>query len=398
MIFSKSFDGVQKGDIEDIVARAVPEGRELDYKQELPGNSDRDKAEFLSDVCSFANATGGYLLYGVVERRDNAGKPTGEPAGAPGLATFNADETILRLETMARDGIEPRIAGFRAKAVPGLNNGSALLAYVPISWARPHMVKGSSRFYSRGNRGKFQMDVYQIRTAFSESEQMGERLKAFRTRRILNVGERQNLPTELSRERAAWVLHLVPASALGPAAAVDILAARRDIQMLMPPGWRSAESSGERLNFDGYARTINGIAYVQLFRSGAIEAVETQVLNSWQDRRIPWPTMEREIVEAATGYFAALRRLEVAPPLFVMLTLLGVREFRICPEANAAQFFPTAGLDRSELKLQEVVTEDLDNVDAATLLRPIFDTLWQACGRERSLSYGAEGQFVVGQR
>jgi len=39
----------------------------LDYKRDVPGESDQDKKEFLADISSFANATGGDLIYGVDE-------------------------------------------------------------------------------------------------------------------------------------------------------------------------------------------------------------------------------------------------------------------------------------------------------------------------------------------
>jgi hypothetical protein len=43
----------------------VAEGRQLDYKEQLPISSDDDKREFLGDVTSFANTAGGDLIYGV---------------------------------------------------------------------------------------------------------------------------------------------------------------------------------------------------------------------------------------------------------------------------------------------------------------------------------------------
>ncbi len=61
-MINKSFDLIEKADIEALVANEVREGRTLDYKENLPGNSDGDKTEFLADVSSFANASGGYIL------------------------------------------------------------------------------------------------------------------------------------------------------------------------------------------------------------------------------------------------------------------------------------------------------------------------------------------------
>ena len=46
------------------------ERRTLEYKQELPLESDEAKREFLSDIASFANSGGGDILYGIVDERD----------------------------------------------------------------------------------------------------------------------------------------------------------------------------------------------------------------------------------------------------------------------------------------------------------------------------------------
>jgi hypothetical protein len=134
------------------------------------------------------------------------------------------------------------------------------------------------------------------------------------------------------------------------------------------------------------------ISYAQLFRNGSIEAVDSHLLN-FAPGKIPWPTLEREIAEQSAQYFDLLRRLDTRPPVAVMVSLLSVRGARI--ESERMQFPPTAQVDRNHLILPDVLAEDL-NPDVPSLLRPIFDTLWQACGRDRSLSYDANGNFLQG--
>ena len=69
-MIEKPFDQLVKDDIDGLVTNQVKEGRTTEYKQELPSGRDADKKEFLADVSSFANAAGGDLVYGVVEKRD----------------------------------------------------------------------------------------------------------------------------------------------------------------------------------------------------------------------------------------------------------------------------------------------------------------------------------------
>jgi predicted HTH transcriptional regulator len=67
------------------------EGRNLDYKQDLPrpkarreeGEDGRD--DFLIDATAMANSAGGVLIYGIEEERDGDGKKTGRPGKVLGL-------------------------------------------------------------------------------------------------------------------------------------------------------------------------------------------------------------------------------------------------------------------------------------------------------------------------
>ena len=101
--------GTPARDITEAVLRGlidaqVPEGKTIDDdKAELPGGSDSSKKDFLADLCSFANVEGGHLIYAMEE---SAGLPT----KLTGLMV-DVDQAILRLESMARDGIRPPIMG-----------------------------------------------------------------------------------------------------------------------------------------------------------------------------------------------------------------------------------------------------------------------------------------------
>lgn len=81
-------------DIEEITAdhiaslldNKVSERKVLEYKEELPQASDGAKKEFLGDVSSFANSSGGDIIYGIRDERDGTGKATGVPEAIVGFA------------------------------------------------------------------------------------------------------------------------------------------------------------------------------------------------------------------------------------------------------------------------------------------------------------------------
>ncbi|MCD6594362.1 ATP-binding protein, partial [bacterium] len=68
-MIAKNIDQISEEDLQALIDNSVLEGKTIEYKQSLPGNSDSDKKEFLADISSFANASGGDLIYGILEDR-----------------------------------------------------------------------------------------------------------------------------------------------------------------------------------------------------------------------------------------------------------------------------------------------------------------------------------------
>lgn len=154
LLNNKPFSLVEENDLLELISRQESEGKSLEFKRDIIGNSDSAKKEFLHDISSFANASGGFIIYGMEEIQGSA-------SGLPGISEINPDQEILRLENIIRSCIDPRIPGFSIRSIP-LSNGSNVIAlFIPKSWSSPHMVtlKGSSRFFTRNSAGKYQMDV-----------------------------------------------------------------------------------------------------------------------------------------------------------------------------------------------------------------------------------------------
>jgi predicted HTH transcriptional regulator len=107
-MIDKTLDTIQKADIDALVDGKKSERRTLEYKAELPGDSDDAKREFLSDISSFANSVGGDILYGVTDERDANGQATGRPEQAKGISSVNETAEQLRLENMMESHPELR--------------------------------------------------------------------------------------------------------------------------------------------------------------------------------------------------------------------------------------------------------------------------------------------------
>ena len=101
-MINKQIDKIELNDFNQLQSTAVSEGKTIEYKQQLPKNSDGDRKEFLADISSFASGSGGDLIFGISEEN-------GSPKSIDGVEVENVDEEIRKYESIIRDGIEPRI-------------------------------------------------------------------------------------------------------------------------------------------------------------------------------------------------------------------------------------------------------------------------------------------------
>lgn len=92
MRFGKPIEEFSSNLLDDLIRNDVSEDRDLDYKESLSDDKPDSHREFLYDASSFANASGGVLIFGITEKRDAAGHTTGEPDQILGLPGLNADE------------------------------------------------------------------------------------------------------------------------------------------------------------------------------------------------------------------------------------------------------------------------------------------------------------------
>ena len=383
-------DSIDESHLKALVTNGVRESRSLEFKAQLVWGTDSERREFLADISALANGGGGDLILGVKEDK-------GAASAVVGLDAFDPDNDKLKMENMIRDGIAPRIIGIRLRPVD-LNNGRrVVIVRVPNSLNRPHMVvlKNWSRFYSRNSAGKYQLDVHELRSAFVASESVMERVRQFRIERIDAILQ-GNTPVRLAG-RSYMCIHMIPISAFDPSFSFDIARVQEDRETLPPIGRRGWNSS---VNFDGLVfstptRVGRAIAYVQLFRNGVVEAVDSGRLAPLEphgqrpDKYIPSVAYERDIVRAVDDYTRLYKKYETPTPVLMELSVLNVKGFRM-----AADYVYDVGspIDRDHLILPDRLAESL-NFDAASFLRPCFDQIWNACGYDRSRNYDEKGNW-----
>jgi len=376
-----------------LIAAKTPEMKIIEYKSELPKFDDRDeKKEFLADVSSFANASGGDLIYGIIAK-------DGVPQHLKGLEIEEpVERKLMQLESIIRSNIEPKIPGLSLREIQINGDRYVIVIRVPRSWASPHMItlerKGDARFFSRFSKGKFDLDVSEIRTAFVLSETRVEQIKNFRIDRIGKI--RSEDTSVLLNKNPKVIIHIVPITAFDPTRTLldaSILEKNRvEFQQIIPG------SNGARANFDGYITCDNltGLcgSYVQVFRDGIIESVDAKLIKPESkavDGHLGFSgqRLDCHIYNSIRRYISAEKKLAIEPPFLIMLSLSGVSGYVIFGNGMG---YPGI-IDRDVLQMPDIMVESFDyNHDE--VMKLILDAVWNAAGYLESQSFDEERKWI----
>jgi hypothetical protein len=261
------------------------------------------------------------------------------------------------------------------------------------SWALPHVVKFQKhwRFFSRNSRGKYPLDVQELRVAFTLSDTIADRLKNFRSERLAKIVSGET-PIPLD-DNPKIVLHIIPFGAFDPSIRFDVSCLSDEDRFRLQPIHTS--QWGERHNFDGYLTYVpiseNGtsFSYMQFFNNGAIEAVNALII---ENKVIPrW--YEKDLINSLQRYLPVQKNIGVELPIVIMLTLLGVSGSTIDVYSPFGIMKPHK-IDRDDLLVPEVMIESFDLIKPAKVMKPVFDAIWNAAGWPRSLNYNEEGEWI----
>lgn len=393
-LFGRAIEDITEQHLQSLIDDEVTEGKSIDYKLELNLEKGDDKKEFLADVTSFANTAGGHLLIGI--------KPDGDRAvELRGMAATPEEQDRIKqqIENLLRDSIDPRLPPLQQRFVSLGSGNHILVLRIGQSWAGPHMVKTSSKFFARNSAGKFHLDTQQLRAAFAASDDLGRRMGAWKTERIGKIMANE-APWPLP-PGAKIIAHLLPQQAFVPGAAVDVLS----LKNLRPMGAsRLGGHNGTRPNLDGVSTSANArdqktcMTYLQVFRSGCVEAVDAWMLPPDEHTpgkdRIPSSAVENELIQFVAEALPHLKSLGIDGPTFACFSLVGVRGYRLAVSEQLRHWDAGAKLRPESLHLPEVLLDIRSTQDAATILRPAFDVMWNAFGWERSMNYDEDGRRI----
>jgi hypothetical protein len=390
-MISKRIADVGLDDLEALLGN-VREGKTIEYKRELPAHSDAEKVKLLKAVSSFANTSGGDLIIGLAADGDLASSITGLPL-------VESDSYRLRVEQVLASGLEPRLPKYEVHSVQIDQDRYALIIRATRSWLAPHRVTINGKFYGRTSAGSYELDVGELRSAFVQSATLAERIRQFRTDRIAKIAA--GVTAFRLLPGGTYVLHVVPFSAFESTAVVPI----GDVSQqphLFPPIARDSPPHWQ-INFDGFVTASNADgpskpqrSYVQVFRSGAIEALNSS-LTLGESNNIPLPTVLAATIKYAAKYAHSLQSIGIEPPYAVLASMVDVQGKKLL-HGFPDTFAGTEGLiiDQNQLHFGEAIFETVPKTqeEAARLLRSTLDHMANTAGLGASPCFDRNDKYV----
>ena len=156
-----------------------------------------------------------------------------------------------------------------------------------------------------------------------------------------------------------------------------------------------------RFNSDGLLRDApgsdwNSDGFLQLFRNGVIESVDsTMMIGRGQKDGLPSIKFVNDLVKFVAGACDIFRELDVQPPVLVLVSFVGIRgaPLLVSAEDIGGSAYYACPFDKDPLLRREVHLVDL-NADVRPALRVALDALWQAAGEQRCSFYATDGTWI----
>jgi hypothetical protein len=234
----------------------------------------------------------------------------------------------------------------------------------------------------------------------TEEEVLFHRMESFHRHRVETITTGQSPLGKCNG--GLLVVHLIPRSCVQDRPRLDGAKLKEHASSVPPLGGRGGSARFNVdgvLNYDG-SKTVR--AYSQLYRDGRLEAAMSEVafpLDRQQKDSVHClrdSICEEAMFNMVAGYLQFCKAIGLDAPVQMFSALIGCEGVRICTDLSFRDVSDHA-IDRSPAFLPNIEITSLD-AELKASLRPWCDTLWQACGMERSFNFTADGNLQERRR
>ena len=396
LISPNRFNEVNQGFFESLILNGIEENIHLDYKEQLGNN-----AEIAKDLSSFANSDGGIIIYGI---REEENKPTE-------IIPLNQPNLREKIDLIARNGIDPSL-DIRILPVDiniNGNRGQVFLIYIPRKYPILHQAKKKGKYYKRTEFTSSPMSNSEIRTAFNLAYKFEERINSVYQKRLndLNKGEYHiNIPSP-----ARLLIHMISIDALNLNESIELESIISNFKdYLKPPGCTFSKKIKRNLlglivSCGPDPTTSNFVGYVQLYRTGMIEAIDSSLLKPTRQlhgkhynrpvKKLGTWQLEKNIIDSCDMYLKTLEKIGVGLPIYLNVSFIHMKGYEISLIPYGSSFINS---DSEQAKKDEILLPrikiDSFGINFEDKLKTSFDIFWNEFNQPGSRNYDKNGRFI----
>ena len=359
-INGKSFMDCNEEDLQNLIDN--PDYREndyLDYKASfsflnIPKNDpDRTEhiAEFRSDVCQFANAEGGYLIYGIKDKKGQASEIVGIDIPGDNTDKFELERKNNLVPIM------PKIPSVKFKFIPLVSGKYVLVIAVTRDSYAPYIhLEGDHdfRIYKRVGNSKKALSYLELKNMFIQSRSLENDVLCYRRNR-LNYFRDHNDSID-GKALRFMLLHIIPETFTDSAYNQSVYQLMRSGKAKYSPMFSSMGCSGRPFpNVDGlryghYKNAskcfVNNNGIIECFLTLGAEYTGNleQGTHEYLDSGKLWDEIEGVVTYYAENFLPAIE----ASRMFACFTIVGCKG--LVTEIRSLSYYgENSTIDRNEL-------------------------------------------------
>lgn len=364
-INDKNFKDWTEDDIRTLLGNDIyRESQFLDYKRTfefLEATDKRGKAEgkdeFRNDVCSFANADGGELIFGIAEKDGVAAYIM------PITKITNCDRCELELRNILLP-IQPSMPNVEFKFIP-MEGGYVVVVHIEKGIFKPYMTVENQtvfRFFVRHGNRKDAMSYSEISNHFLHAASLSAEIKRFRMERLAELLD--------DNTGLFGVIHVIPANFTNPADYIPMCDFCKAGKIPLPEQLNNYIQGRMMPNVDGVwfpsEDGLRDFQLLRLFNNGTVELKYNLYLQEWRGEKylvsFEFLNAIGDIVEGTAEIYKALGRHST---MYICTSIIGCKGYWNFDNRSAA--YPVASkVDRDRIFCTPIEVRDIldaENVD-----------------------------------
>lgn len=332
----------------------------LDYKRtfEFLEASDKiqkakGKDEFRNDVCAFANADGGELIFGITEKNGVASKIIP-------IQIDNVDRFELELRNILLP-IQPSVPGVEFSFIPA-EDGYVIVVRIEKGIFKPYMTVEDQticRFFVRRGNRKEAMSYSEISNSFLRTASLSAEMKRFRAERIADLLE--------DNTAVFGVIHVIPATFMNPANFIPMCDWGKAGKIPLPEQLNSHIKGRMVPNVDGvWFPSEDGLSdfeLLRIFNNGTVELKYNLRTCVYRDEEflvsLEFLNAIEDIVEGTAEIYQSLGRRVT---MYICTSIIGCKGYR--NYYNRSLIYPDMSrIDRDRILCTPIEVKDILNTD-----------------------------------